>query len=58
MTTRTAFCSTCKRDVYLPEDSSAVCPVCSSPLIETVERTSKGTVAFDAVAIGPELYLG
>lgn len=32
-----AFCSTCQRDVYVSEDETPVCPVCSSPLLETVE---------------------
>jgi RNA polymerase subunit RPABC4/transcription elongation factor Spt4 len=28
-----AFCPSCQRYVYLEQDDSAVCPVCSSPLI-------------------------
>jgi hypothetical protein len=30
-----AFCPLCRRDVYLEEDDTAVCPVCSSPLISS-----------------------
>jgi hypothetical protein len=33
----TAFCTVCQRTVYLEEGDTAVCPVCSSPLLETVE---------------------
>lgn len=32
-----AFCPTCKRTVYLEDGDTVVCPVCSTPLIETVE---------------------
>jgi RNA polymerase subunit RPABC4/transcription elongation factor Spt4 len=28
-----AFCPSCQRYVYLEQDDTAVCPVCSSPLI-------------------------
>jgi Zn finger protein HypA/HybF involved in hydrogenase expression len=31
----TAFCATCRRNVYIEEDDTFVCPVCSSPLLET-----------------------
>ncbi|MDQ3619491.1 MAG: hypothetical protein M3391_05100 [Actinomycetota bacterium] len=33
----TAFCSTCQRTVYIEEADTPVCPVCSTPLLETVE---------------------
>ncbi len=33
----TAFCTTCQRTVYIEEGETPVCPVCSSPLLETVE---------------------
>ena len=36
----TAFCSACQRTVYLPEGDSAVCPVCSTPLLEVVEASA------------------
>ena len=36
----TAFCTTCQRTVYVDEAETAVCPVCSSPLLETVEALS------------------
>jgi RNA polymerase subunit RPABC4/transcription elongation factor Spt4 len=30
-----AFCTTCQRTVYIEEGDTPVCPVCSSPLIQT-----------------------
>jgi Zn finger protein HypA/HybF involved in hydrogenase expression len=33
----TLLCPSCGRRVYLEEGDTPVCPVCSSPLIETVE---------------------
>lgn len=32
----TSFCTTCQRTVYIEERDTPVCPVCSSPLLETV----------------------
>jgi hypothetical protein len=32
-----AFCTTCQRTVYIEKQETPVCPVCSSPLLETVE---------------------
>ena len=34
-----AFCTTCQRMVYIEEGETAVCPVCSSPLLESTEAT-------------------
>ena len=34
----TAFCTSCQRTVYIEDGETPVCPVCSSPLLETVER--------------------
>jgi hypothetical protein len=34
-----AFCATCQRTVYIEKDETAVCPVCSAPLLETVQAT-------------------
>jgi RNA polymerase subunit RPABC4/transcription elongation factor Spt4 len=31
------LCPSCGRTVYIEEGDTPVCPVCSSPLIETVE---------------------
>jgi hypothetical protein len=31
----TAFCPTCERTVYIEEDHTPVCPVCSTPLLDT-----------------------
>ena len=33
----TAFCNTCQRTVYIEETDTPVCPVCSAPLLDTVE---------------------
>ncbi len=32
-----AMCTTCNRTVYVDAGDTPVCPVCSSPLLETVE---------------------
>jgi hypothetical protein len=37
----TAFCPTCQRTVYVEENNSPVCPVCSSPLLETVDNQAE-----------------
>ena len=29
-----AFCPTCERTVYVDEETTSVCPVCSSPLMQ------------------------
>ena len=29
------FCTVCQRTVYVDTDSTPICPVCSSPLLET-----------------------
>jgi RNA polymerase subunit RPABC4/transcription elongation factor Spt4 len=34
-----AFCTTCQRTVYIEEGETPVCPVCSSPLIQTTDAT-------------------
>jgi predicted amidophosphoribosyltransferase len=31
----TAFCTSCQRNVYVEEDDTPICPVCSSPLVQT-----------------------
>ena len=36
----TAFCPTCERTVYIEEDKTPICPVCSTPLLE---ETTAGT---------------
>jgi DNA-directed RNA polymerase subunit RPC12/RpoP len=43
----TAFCQTCGRTVYLGEDDTQACPVCSSPLVVT-EATSESRPSLDA----------
>ena len=37
----TAFCTTCQRTVYVQEGETPICPVCSSPLVETVDSPDK-----------------
>ena len=37
-----AFCTTCQRMVYIEEGETAVCPVCSSPLLESTQSTEEG----------------
>jgi hypothetical protein len=32
----TAFCTSCQRTVYVEQDDTQVCPVCSTPLLEVV----------------------
>jgi RNA polymerase subunit RPABC4/transcription elongation factor Spt4 len=39
-----AFCTTCQRTVYVEKGDTPVCPVCSSPLLETVEVDEDETV--------------
>ncbi len=34
----TAFCTTCQRTVYIEEQMTPICPVCSSPLLETTDN--------------------
>ena len=31
-----SFCPTCQRTVYIENNATPVCPVCSSPLLETI----------------------
>lgn len=40
----TAFCTTCQRTVYIEEGETPVCPVCSSPLLETAEAKDEDEV--------------
>jgi RNA polymerase subunit RPABC4/transcription elongation factor Spt4 len=36
------FCTTCHRTVYIQEGDTPVCPVCSSPLVQTIETDESG----------------
>ena len=38
-----AYCPNCDRVVYLGEDDTSVCPVCSTPLIATEDGETKGS---------------
>ncbi len=40
-----AFCTTCQRTVYIDENDTPVCPVCSSPLLEVVETDDQEEAA-------------
>ncbi|MDQ3957397.1 MAG: hypothetical protein M3273_03650 [Actinomycetota bacterium] len=31
------FCTVCQRTVYVDAESTPICPVCSSPLLETAQ---------------------
>jgi len=33
-----AFCPTCQRTVYVDEGDTPICPVCSSPLVQTQDE--------------------
>lgn len=46
----TALCTTCQRTVYVEKDDTPVCPVCSSPLLETVEAAESDDGANDATS--------
>jgi DNA-directed RNA polymerase subunit RPC12/RpoP len=58
MPVRTAFCTTCNRDVHLSEPDEVSCPVCSSPLIETESQTIVSSIRTTTQLLGPEVYLG
>ncbi len=34
----TAYCNVCERSLYIQEEDTLVCPVCSTPLLEVVAR--------------------
>lgn len=36
-----AFCTTCQRMVYIEAGETAVCPVCSSPLLESTQSAAE-----------------
>ncbi len=40
--TQTAYCSICHRTVYLEDEDTAVCPVCSTPLLTQLESSESG----------------
>jgi hypothetical protein len=41
--TLTAYCATCERTVYVGEDDTPICPVCSAPLLATVDSEESET---------------
>ncbi len=44
-----AFCTTCQRTVYIEKEDTPVCPVCSSPLLETIEAEDEQDAADESV---------
>jgi Zn finger protein HypA/HybF involved in hydrogenase expression len=36
-----AYCPTCQRTVFLEEQDTQVCPVCSSPLLRAIEEAEE-----------------
>lgn len=56
MTVRYAYCSTCARQVALGPTDPLTCPVCSSPLVETVPTQDADSRRL--VGAGPEVFLG
>jgi hypothetical protein len=46
--TNETFCTECQRVTYVAEGSALECPVCSSPLLATIENgAAKGASAGD-----------
>jgi ribosomal protein S27E len=39
-----AFCTTCQRTVYFEAGDTPVCPVCSSPLLESTGNNDEESV--------------
>lgn len=58
MLVRTAFCTTCNRDVRLSASDDVTCPVCCSPLIETEPQAIGSSIPTTTQFLGPEVYLG
>ncbi len=54
MPVKRAFCTTCQRQVDVPEVDSLTCPACSSPLIETVELARPA----DVLRAPSDLFIG
>lgn len=50
----TSFCTTCQRTVYIQERDTPVCPVCSSPLLETVPDEDEEDPGDDDQSVGEE----
>lgn len=40
---RKAFCAPCGRSTYVAPDAAFACPVCSSPLIEVMDKSEVDT---------------
>jgi predicted amidophosphoribosyltransferase len=43
-----AFCTSCQRNVYVEQDDTPICPVCSSPLVQTQDDPAPDPDATDA----------
>ena len=55
MGTIALYCSTCGRDVYVADEDTPVCPVCSAPLIGTVppDEESESSGSREGTELGP-----
>ena len=51
----TAYCTTCQRTVYIEEQMTPICPVCSSPLLETDEEQAEEPSEPRVPSSGPEV---
>lgn len=59
MTITMAFCSECGRQVHLSNEDTLSCPVCSTPLLETLDAAEDPiTISYPPGAVGPDTYLG
>ncbi|HVF53958.1 MAG TPA: hypothetical protein VNC78_10210 [Actinomycetota bacterium] len=38
-----AFCTQCRRTVYVDDEATAICPVCSNPLVTTIDPPPDAT---------------
>jgi predicted amidophosphoribosyltransferase len=44
------FCTVCQRTVYVDAETTPICPVCSSPLLETADAPDEETAPQESVA--------
>jgi len=47
--TSETFCTECQRMAYIAEGARLECPVCSSPLLTTIDDDGGSTAAADSV---------
>lgn len=51
-------CPVCQREVHPADGDLALCPVCSSPLVETADGSDESGASNALLAMPPEIYLG